>query len=120
MIRRPPRSTLFPYTTLFRSEVHPLNALQVCGGHSDVHDAGNERSVRRGHPGHRRRLVEIHGDLAPGLPACVVVLRRVNLRRAFGYAGGVPGPAIVVPDRGGDRTLELPGDQGLDFWGDLR
>src|SRR4029079_19823686 len=24
MIRRPPRSTLFPYTTLFRSEVIPL------------------------------------------------------------------------------------------------
>src|SRR5690348_18023780 len=24
MIRRPPRSTLFPYTTLFRSEQHPL------------------------------------------------------------------------------------------------
>src|SRR3989449_8453687 len=23
MIRRPPRSTLFPYTTLFRSETHP-------------------------------------------------------------------------------------------------
>src|SRR5258708_22318542 len=23
MIRRPPRSTLFPYTTLFRSEIHP-------------------------------------------------------------------------------------------------
>src|SRR5260370_3983355 len=23
MIRRPPRSTLFPYTTLFRSPVHP-------------------------------------------------------------------------------------------------
>src|SRR5256886_11207272 len=27
MIRRPPRSTLFPYTTLFRS-VHPIAALQ--------------------------------------------------------------------------------------------
>src|SRR3712207_8450515 len=24
MIRRPPRSTLFPYTTLFRSEDHPI------------------------------------------------------------------------------------------------
>src|SRR3712207_8084468 len=24
MIRRPPRSTLFPYTTLFRSPCHPL------------------------------------------------------------------------------------------------
>src|SRR5689334_24853548 len=26
MIRRPPRSTLFPYTTLFRSVIHPLDA----------------------------------------------------------------------------------------------
>src|SRR2546430_8279648 len=26
MIRRPPRSTLFPYTTLFRSLAHPLLA----------------------------------------------------------------------------------------------
>src|SRR3712207_6886200 len=25
MIRRPPRSTLFPYTTLFRSELHAWN-----------------------------------------------------------------------------------------------
>src|SRR3712207_7978477 len=33
MIRRPPRSTLFPYTTLFRSGIgrllHPLGRLQV-------------------------------------------------------------------------------------------
>src|SRR2546429_4960377 len=27
MIRRPPRSTLFPYTTLFRSKTHLLNAI---------------------------------------------------------------------------------------------
>src|SRR2546429_6904029 len=27
MIRRPPRSTLFPYTTLFRSEPHLINRL---------------------------------------------------------------------------------------------
>src|SRR3712207_7915462 len=43
MIRRPPRSTLFPYTTLFRSDRHV-----------DVH---------------RRRLVQRHvhrGGLAPG------------------------------------------------------
>src|SRR2546430_13512581 len=37
MIRRPPRSTLFPYTTLFRSEIHravnlktTLPCYQVC------------------------------------------------------------------------------------------
>src|SRR5258707_4375068 len=27
MIRRPPRSTLFPYTTLFRSQAQPLPAI---------------------------------------------------------------------------------------------
>src|SRR5256885_13153760 len=39
MIRRPPRSTLFPYTTLFRSsgEVEREQiAIQVGAGHSDV------------------------------------------------------------------------------------
>src|SRR3712207_8288739 len=31
MIRRPPRSTLFPYTTLFRSVVHPYLHMRHCG-----------------------------------------------------------------------------------------
>src|SRR3712207_8775206 len=35
MIRRPPRSTLFPYTTLFRSDVYMLDL-----GISDAEDAG--------------------------------------------------------------------------------
>src|SRR2546422_4646110 len=32
MIRRPPRSTLFPYTTLFRSEIRlfSLSTLRIC------------------------------------------------------------------------------------------
>src|SRR3989441_3289453 len=40
MIRRPPRSTLFPYTTLFRSwaklndVIHADDALLLSGGHS--------------------------------------------------------------------------------------
>src|SRR2546430_9106085 len=42
MIRRPPRSTLFPYTTLFRSPPHHLLALRarrVAGAHqrADLH-----------------------------------------------------------------------------------
>src|SRR5258708_13055121 len=32
MIRRPPRSTLFPYTTLFRSHFHHLAALCIRHG----------------------------------------------------------------------------------------
>src|SRR3712207_8281624 len=35
MIRRPPRSTLFPYTTLFRS-ASPMSRTQ--GGQLDIHD----------------------------------------------------------------------------------
>src|SRR2546422_8605481 len=31
MIRRPPRSTLFPYTTLFRSKLAALNLVAVLG-----------------------------------------------------------------------------------------
>src|SRR3712207_8192667 len=37
MIRRPPRSTLFPYTTLFRSEGVPLGAGRRHPGVGDDH-----------------------------------------------------------------------------------
>src|SRR3712207_7479234 len=67
MIRRPPRSTLFPYTTLFRS-VEAVDAdAQVALGLPrvlvDLEDAragGGE--LREGHLGHalRRRLGEAH------------------------------------------------------------
>src|SRR5256885_9938979 len=33
MIRRPPRSTLFPYTTLFRSPGHADNAVSIALGY---------------------------------------------------------------------------------------
>src|SRR2546430_4546209 len=36
MIRRPPRSTLFPYTTLFRSLTKTENGLRIVGRISDV------------------------------------------------------------------------------------
>src|SRR3712207_7419243 len=35
MIRRPPRSTLFPYTTLFRSLEPPPGVLVLAGRHGD-------------------------------------------------------------------------------------
>src|SRR2546430_16351439 len=34
MIRRPPRSTLFPYTTLFRSGLIVTDPYQLMGGHA--------------------------------------------------------------------------------------
>src|SRR2546423_11733807 len=57
MIRRPPRSTLFPYTTLFRS-VHSL-----LGSHND--DAGYARSGWKRDLNHARlRIGEVETRLA--------------------------------------------------------
>src|SRR3712207_7852515 len=52
MIRRPPRSTLFPYTTLFRSEsdLETGVSLVVSGGHTllvDVRGVGDYRILGR-------------------------------------------------------------------------
>src|SRR2546430_13414393 len=49
MIRRPPRSTLFPYTTLFRS----AHAREFRGArHAHPEGLGLDRRVRRGAAGH--------------------------------------------------------------------
>src|SRR2546422_4635486 len=66
MIRRPPRSTLFPYTTLFRSAVAgvageadngPIQLLQrlaLGGGRGFTHRRSSPRSVSGTRPRHRR------------------------------------------------------------------
>src|SRR5947207_5888473 len=48
MIRRPPRSTLFPYTTLFRSRKFPLPARRIGKSASDRHrrGRGDRKSTR--------------------------------------------------------------------------
>src|SRR3712207_8827255 len=49
MIRRPPRSTLFPYTTLFRSELDAVDRVQHGGVAGVVGDLdGDEVRVRGG------------------------------------------------------------------------
>src|SRR5258708_30209966 len=50
MIRRPPRSTLFPYTTLFRSlfKVPSAAALRKCASGNDARPSTRRHSV--GHP----------------------------------------------------------------------
>src|SRR3989449_11557964 len=54
MIRRPPRSTLFPYTTLFRSGVEAIAAsVEVVHAYSLVHDdlpCMDNDDLRRGRP----------------------------------------------------------------------
>src|SRR3712207_6933520 len=47
MIRRPPRSTLFPYTTLFRSQRHDGRERGVGKGCRAARDRGGQRGGRR-------------------------------------------------------------------------
>src|SRR2546427_13225945 len=66
MIRRPPRSTLFPYTTLFRSYVLPR---QVAGVGAEV---AIMRVDTEGHASPFGRMIALHGggfwvDEADGL-----------------------------------------------------
>src|SRR3712207_7593803 len=70
MIRRPPRSTLFPYTTLFRSVVaSPLKLLDCCpfsDGASGVVLCSEEFAKKSGRP-----YVEIIGSGRGASPAAV-------------------------------------------------
>src|SRR3712207_8645468 len=57
MIRRPPRSTLFPYTTLFRSDEIPLGARILFV--ADAYDAMTTERVYRGPLTHEAALREL-------------------------------------------------------------
>src|SRR3712207_2761348 len=73
MIRRPPRSTLFPYTTLFRSpvllELHGLAARledlarvgDRAGRAVEVRAVEDARGRVVARPGHRRQLLDVGG-----------------------------------------------------------
>src|SRR2546427_5421948 len=62
MIRRPPRSTLFPYTTLFRSVLRPFKPREVravfCGNGKLDHGSAPAR-----HPGIQTRSEEHTSEL---------------------------------------------------------
>src|SRR3989449_7713345 len=68
MIRRPPRSTLFPYTTLFRSPAQPVAALPP--------RAPDRRDDARHRARHARDLdlivlfIIFHNSSHPGVRAC--------------------------------------------------
>src|SRR5258708_19967297 len=60
MIRRPPRSTLFPYTTLFRSSPWVLTILRDSDG--EQQERRQERKQRRRAPRRGRLEEERHGE----------------------------------------------------------
>src|SRR2546430_14617471 len=112
MIRRPPRSTLFPYTTLFRSATGKSSPTTTTARHSAWRTRRRFGSLRAappalrlwqavGAPAPAQRLEQVHtggegavGDVAPGAPRAqgrglrrhhVEVIHSARLGRGLGH-----------------------------------
>src|SRR3989454_4637797 len=93
MIRRPPRSTLFPYTTLFRSRARASDAIQGqgtapgerAGGTPELSRApGGRRTAVRSNPraGGRRRSEEHTSELqSPCNLVCRLLLEKKKKKK---------------------------------------
>src|SRR2546428_13726514 len=98
MIRRPPRSTLFPYTTLFRS-ARPCRARSRLAARARGGDGG--RGLRlRDHPGDGHRRGSRDPALAGGGPA-------------GGAPGFDPAPRPATAAVGGGPPFSPPGGGGF-------
>src|SRR5256885_14262339 len=89
MIRRPPRSTLFPYTTLFRSRRPPVRSDRR--RHPSVLPAG---AARPDHPGGPFRATRIRLALTPPHPPRVTIDHRLHSdvgRRSGMTSTSIPG-----------------------------
>src|SRR5437870_7751862 len=91
MIRRPPRSTLFPYTTLFRSAVPCRRHRHVMGCIADI----DSRCIRRSEE-HTSEL-QSRGHLV-----CRLLLEKKKHRPITGAAGATRRrePGVDEPARG--------------------
>src|SRR2546422_11027434 len=104
MIRRPPRSTLFPYTTLFRSCPHCGKAIDIFG-----HGEGSKTAIAYGVPvlgeveidpririgGDTGKPVASLGEEGAGAKSLYNVARAVAARLAE-VAGTTGGPAVQI------------------------
>src|SRR3712207_6441052 len=125
MIRRPPRSTLFPYTTLFRSEArrkrpndHLVNgcafllerALDALRLRRNGGDVGAGRAIEEVREGIGQALAE--GGAAPEMLMMVA--------RAFAQAELEPGEALqeAVVSAMEAQAAAMPAGQGPEDFGD--
>src|SRR5438552_5882779 len=92
MIRPPPRSTLFPYTTLFRSHVLDLHAVDLLAAAIDhvleaIHDRHvavgvDPREVARAHPAVAHRSEEHTSELqSPDHLVCRLLLEKKKTKQ---------------------------------------
>src|SRR3712207_7663273 len=83
MIRRPPRSTLFPYTTLFRSRRHVAGTVHVGGQQRPLDGRLDLRAGEAlGGPGQDRKSTRLNSSHA-NISYAVFCLKKKNLISPF-------------------------------------
>src|SRR5258706_11131449 len=102
MIRRPPRSTLFPYTTLFRSD--PEDASANNGGRTL--EAVTKDQLNTGLTGQIRYRSEEHTSELQSLTnlVCRLLLEKKKKAKQTGWKRPVPRAARVAWVGGGPTT----------------
>src|SRR5687767_15253897 len=100
MIRRPPRSTLFPYTTLFRSTGR--------GGAGVQHLVDLDHAHRRGHQAPRQGRSEEHTSELQSL--AYLVCRLLLEKKKVGDTRGIKPPVSnsISPDNSILHSLRNP------------
>src|ERR1039458_9067720 len=102
MIRRPPRSTLFPYTTLFRSIQRCVPDQSGCSRSSSGHTCVRYGGIEPTAAGQQRGAVQSDGKHR----------RHVFIRRCRDLRGGppveLPPPEFPPPATNGDRIAPRP------------
>src|SRR5688572_32357570 len=89
MVRQPPRSTLFPYTTLFRSRCHHVQHHAVSagsdadcplteGGHGDGRASGELAEAETAHPRSEEHTSELQSQ---SNLVCRLLLEKKNIQR---------------------------------------
>src|SRR5260370_9852398 len=103
MIRRPPRSTLFPYTTLFRSQPLRLRSRGEAGHHRPEHSLAPVR--RQGHAVPDVGFALARPDLEVDLANPLGTARKPSGAQQLAARPGPAPPATAVQARGDQVTL---------------
>src|SRR3989440_12696249 len=112
MIRRPPRSTLFPYTTLFRSSnrktVLPSVSTSSIGDVTSFSDV--QAAIAASHPISSQRCLMPHLAFEKGLRRHSIISRRLLNGRTL--RKGILDVAAQPPDQAGSRPFRSAARNG--------
>src|SRR2546427_1219228 len=119
MIRRPPRSTLFPYTTLFRSPASVLDGKRDTYWATDDGERTPSLSLELPRDRKSTRLNSSHSQISYAVFCLKKKSRRASCIRAKGYGQRTLDEArVIIPERVTIKRVRIPFAESLRFPGE--